>query len=75
MFDADTKTKLASPGANRCFALHFTEAKTLVKSSTEKSHGRTQQSEFPITWQLQLVITSLFTGKRHVNLLGQQHAS
>lgn len=31
MFDAGTKAKLASPGANRYFSLHFTEVKTLVK--------------------------------------------
>lgn len=30
-FDAGTKAKLASPGANRYFSLRFTEAKTLVK--------------------------------------------
>lgn len=58
MFDADTKTKFASPGANRYFPLHFIEARTLAKQSTEKSHGRTQQSEIPITWQLQLGIPS-----------------
>lgn len=49
MFHTDTKTQLTSPEANRYFPLHFTEAKTPVKYSIEKSHGGTQQSEFLIT--------------------------
>lgn len=75
MFDAGTKAKLASPGANRYFSLHFTEVKTLVKSSVEKNHRGTQQSELSTPWQLQVVITPLFTGKRQMILLGQQRAS
>lgn len=63
MFDAGTKAKLAFPRANRYFSLHFTEVKTLIKSSVEKNHRGTQQSELSTTWQLQVVITPLFYRK------------
>lgn len=75
MFDAGTKAKLDSPGANRYFSLRFIEVKTLVKSSVEKNHRGTQQSEFSTTWQLQVVKPFLFIGKRQMILLGQQRAS
>lgn len=39
MFDADTKSKLASPGANRHFPLHFTEAKHLSNNLLRRAMG------------------------------------
>lgn len=74
MFHTDTKTQLTSPEANRYFPLHFTEAKTPVKYSIEKSHRGTQQSEFLITWRLQLVKTSSLQERDKI-LLEQQYAS